>query len=59
MLILSLPGKHGLVQVAGAHICAHYLREERGSIDVVRPPAPVPEARVPTPLPPGVRLGVC
>ncbi|HIH03758.1 MAG TPA: hypothetical protein HA263_07920 [Methanoregulaceae archaeon] len=58
MLVLSLPGKCGLVMVAGARVVSHYLKEDTTPIDVVRPPAPSPERHEPTPLPPGVRLGV-
>lgn len=53
MILLAVPGsgRHGAVQVSGAHMCAHFTRGETKPVAVIRPPEP------PT-LPAGVRLAV-
>ena len=48
MLILSLPGKHGLVQVVGGQIVSHYQGKDRRPCAVIAPPVPEPVAREPT-----------
>lgn len=47
MLVLSLPGI-GLVQVPGAQLCSHYLKDDNRPCAVIAPPAPEPMAREPT-----------
>jgi len=48
MLVVSLPGKHGLVQVVGRAIVKHYIERDRRPVNVVMPPAPAPMVREPT-----------
>lgn len=52
MIVLAVPGacRAGKVMVSGKHIAAHYLRDERRAVPVVRAPAPG--------LPKGVTMAV-